>query len=138
MIRSPSILTITALLGLAGCDGIPQAEKEAPALTRSASCQVGGDDVYGRPDRTPVATIAMNNDGGWCWMNSTESQWGRVYGPWLTVLRQPEFGTLKIDVTEANTRVAYRPNPGFVGTDTFKTRSRELNYDVEYRVVVTK
>lgn len=125
-------------VSLAACDGIPQRLAEPPALVRARVCEVGGDNVFGRPDRTPVATITMNNDGGWCWMNSTESQWGRVYGPWLTVLRQPEFGTLQIDVTEADTRVAYRPNPGFVGTDAFKTRSQELNYEVEYRATVTR
>lgn len=131
-------MTLVALCGVGGCDGIPKADKQAPTLARSASCAVGGENVFGRPDQTPVATIDMNNDGGWCWMTSTESQWGRVYGPWLSVLRQPEYGALRIDVTDANTRVAYRPNPGFAGTDGFKTRSQELNYEVEYRVTVTK
>lgn len=133
-----SFLSAAVILSLAACGEIPRPLKEAPPLTQSATCQVGGENVVGRPDRTPVATILMNNDGGWCWMMSSENHWGTPYGPWLRVTRQPEYGTLQIDVLESQTRVAYRPNPGFVGTDGFQTISRELNYEVNYRATVTK
>lgn len=80
----------------------------------------------------------MNNDGGWCWMNSTEGQRGLTSGPFLKTLREPANGTLQIDVLRPSTRVAYRPNPGFVGTDSLKTRSMTLNYEVEYQATVTR
>ena len=136
MTRNAWIVGTLGLLTLAGCAGLPQREKVAPPLARSALCEVGSQSVWGRAAQTPVATILMNNDGNWCWMNSTESQRGMSYGPFLTVLEQPKFGTLQINVTEADTRVAYRPNPGFTGSDTFRTRSQELNYDVNYQVTV--
>lgn len=131
-------VALAVMVLVAGCDGIPKALKEAPPMTRSLTCAVTGENVFGRPDHTPRSTITMNNDGNWCWMNSTESWRGRVYGPWLTVTRPPQYGTLQIDVTEGSTRVAYRPNPGFVGTDAFQTRSQELNYEVNYHVGVTR
>jgi hypothetical protein len=126
------------ILFVAGCDAIPHAAKEAPPLQGSATCQAGGENAWGRPDRNPIATIVMNNDGFWCWMMSTESQGGRSYGPWLRMTKPPLYGTVQIDILETHTRVAYRPNPGFVGTDAFQTISRELAYEVDYRVTVTK
>lgn len=107
-------------------------------MARSRLCVVHSEAVFGRADRTPVATITMNNDGAWCWMDSTETWRGRVYGPWLTVTQPPRSGTLQIDVIEGFTRVAYRPNPGFVGNDAFQTRSQALNYDVDYQVDVSR
>jgi hypothetical protein len=129
---------LATLLFLAACSDLPKRETTAPPLTRSAACAVGGEDTTGRPYQTPVATIAMNNDGGWCWMTSSETQWGRVYGPFLRVTQEPQNGTLRINTLETGTRVAYRPNPGFAGTDTFQTISRELNYQVNYEVTVTR
>lgn len=127
-----------AALALAGCDAIPRPLKEPPPIARSSACEVAGENTVGRPAHIPNATITMNNDGNWCWMNSTESWRGRVYGPFLAVTRPPQYGTLQIDVIEGFTRVAYRPNPGFVGTDAFQTRSEETNAEVNYRVSVLR
>lgn len=127
-----------AMLVLPGCEIVPHRPKELPALVRARVCEVGGEEVQGRPYRIPNATITMTNDAAWCWMDSTESWRGRVYGPYLTVTRPPQFGTLVTHVTEGFTRIAYRPNPGFVGTDAFQTRSQELNYEVNYHVSVTR
>lgn len=132
------ILPAAATLALCACDGIPQRLKTAPPLTGSATCEVGGENVVGRAYRTPVATIVMNNDGGWCWMMSSESARGLPYGPFLRIPRQPSYGVLQIDVLETQTRVAYRPNPGFIGTDAFRTISDELNQAVDYNVTVTE
>jgi len=136
---SPRLLpAAAAVLALTACDGIPQRLAEAPPLNGSTLCQAGSQQVVGRAAQTPVATMVMNNDGGWCWMMSTETDRGFAYGPFLRVTRQPEFGTLEIAVLKTQTRVAYRPNPGFVGTDGFQTVSQELNYQVNYLLTVTK
>lgn len=80
----------------------------------------------------------MNNDGGWCWMMSSEMGRGMPYGPFLRVTQAPVNGMVDIAVTEKETRVAYQPKPGFVGTDSFRTVSEELNYQVNYTVTVNR
>lgn len=137
-IRPAPSTALLAVLSVAACADVPPRLKEAPPLTSSAACTVGGENVVGRAYRNPIATVVMNNDGGWCWMMSSESNRGMPYGPYLKVTRPPQYGTLQIDVLATQTRVAYRPNPGFVGTDGFETRSMEVGYEVDYRVTVTK
>lgn len=131
-------IALCAVLSVAGCGDVPPRLKEAPPLTASTACAVGGENVVGRPYRSPVATIVMNNDGGWCWMMSSESERGLAYGPYLKLIRPPQYGTVQIDVLETQTRVAYRPNPGFTGTDGFETRSMEVGFEVDYRVTVNR
>lgn len=137
-IRPAPPIALLVVLSVAGCADVPPRLKQAPPLTSSAACTVGGENVVGRAYRNPIATIVMNNDGGWCWMMSAESNRGMPYGPYLKVTRPPQYGTLQIDVLETRTRVAYRPNPSFVGTDGFETRSMEVGFEVDYRVTVTQ
>ena len=121
-----------------GCGGIERPAETAPPLSRSAVCSVASQDVQGRPSSTPVATITMNNDRGWCWMMSVMTVRGDVMGPWLRVTQQPRNGEISIVVLRAETRVAYRPNPGFIGTDAFATVDETRNIPVSYEVTVLR
>jgi len=125
-------------VGLAGCGAVPQPLKEAPPLTRSASCQVGDQGIAGRASSTPQEAIVMNNDGGWCWVFNSGVMWGRQYGPWLKLTVPPGYGEVAIAVTEDQTRVAYRPKPGFVGEDMFQTVDETTNFRAAYRVTVLR
>ena len=137
MIR-PILVTASLFLAATSCGPIPQRLAEAPPLTRSVVCKVAGQETWGRPSSTPQAWITMNNDGGWCWMDSSEFEFGRQIGPFLKVTMQPSYGALQIAPTEKSTRVAYRPNPGFVGNDRFQTNDETINIKVDYLVTVTK
>jgi hypothetical protein len=107
-------------------------------MTRSQTCVVNGQNTWGRPSSTPQAWIRMNNDGGWCWMESSEFVFGRQVGPFLRITVPASYGQTQIATTESNTRVAYRPNPGFVGEDRFQTVDETLNIVVDYNVMVTR
>ncbi len=136
---SKPMLAILALpLAAMACGPLPQPLASQPSLPQSATCKVGGQDTWGRPSSTPQASIQMNNDGGWCWMESSEYLRGRQAGPFLRVTVQPTYGQVRIATTADNTRVAYRPNPGFVGEDAFQTVDETINIKVDYRVMITK
>ncbi|MGE0418529.1 MAG: hypothetical protein AB7O80_17145 [Acetobacteraceae bacterium] len=133
------LLTILALTLVAGaCTPLPQPLAVQPAMTRSQTCQVNSESTWGRPSSTPQAWMQMNNDGNWCWMESQEYVFGEPVGPFLRVTTQPTYGQVQIATTKSQTRVAYRPNPGFVGNDRFRTVDETLNIVVDYNVMVTK
>lgn len=84
----------------------------------------------------PQATIRMSNDGGWCWAEFSVSpstgfifsQAPAVGGPTLPVAPDsdvtapPAHGTVLIGAVNGQTRLAYRPSPGFAGTDEFRLK----------------
>lgn len=127
-----------AMLGLAACGNLPPRLASFPDMAQSASCQVASDYTWGRPSEAIPATITMNNDGGWCWMMSSAYERGNQYGPDLKVTEQPSYGQVNIAVGEKQTRVAYKPNPGFTGTDQFRSVDETMNMPVVYTVTVTQ
>ena len=132
------LVCLIALLTLDGCADLPKRLAEAPPLVRSAQCQVAGEMTVGRPSAPPEGTMRMNNDGGWCWMMNSATAGGNQYGPFLKVTVPPSYGELAIAVLETQTRLAYKPQPGFTGEDAFQTVVEPANFKVDYRVTVTR
>lgn len=134
------LLPLTAAaLGLAGCAAdFPPRLAVFPPMTKSAVCQVASDYTDGRPSMAIPASINMNNDGGWCWMMSSGTQGGNQFGPYLKLTEPPTAGEVSVAVGVTETRVAYRPRPGFTGTDQFRTVDLTLNMPVVYTVTVTQ
>jgi hypothetical protein len=74
----------------------------------------------GRDYKPPTGTIDMGNDGGWCWLLITRRFNGQPVQASGSVARPPSHGTIQIEPVNLQLRVAYRPSPGFAGTDTFE------------------
>jgi hypothetical protein len=78
----------------------------------------------------------MNNDGGWCGTLSKMIMYSRVFGAKMHVTKQPAHGEVVIVVYGNGTSITYRPNPGFVGSDTFKVENEAMKQDVPFEVMV--
>ena len=65
--------------------------------------------------------ITVSNEGGWCWLQLS-AVWVRMqYAPNFRVARAPAHGELVMgEVNDKRTRLAYKPHPGFVGTDSYE------------------
>jgi hypothetical protein len=76
------------------------------------------------------ATISLENDGGWCWADTYErSFWLTLSAHYTTVTNPPKHGQVLVsDTANHAVRIAYRPDPGFAGTDRFI-----VHYDVNAR-----
>ncbi|MGH7043542.1 MAG: hypothetical protein ACREFY_15645 [Acetobacteraceae bacterium] len=120
-----------AALGLAGCAEAPPNQNAArltalhPAQACTASLPTFGrfpggrsflDEIYLPPD----ARIAMANDGGWCTVRFTYAVRGEIpVVALLHVARPPAHGRAAVGSVGPSMRIAYRPVPGFAGTDAF-------------------
>ena len=104
---------------MAGCTPMPSEPqvKDFPGLPRSRICSNG---LVRSIGGTQEAPMTMNNDGGWCWIRWFDTLGvGVVYAPILHVTTPPANGQIDIVRGEDRTRIAYKPNPGFVGEDRF-------------------
>ena len=119
-------------LGLAACQTPPLNQNAAaltalrPAATCAATLPWFGryptgnwrvPDIYEPPD----GRMTMANDGGWCTAAFTYSMYaGRlpIVAP-LRVARPPAHGEAVVGSVGPSMRIAYRPAPGFAGTDAF-------------------
>jgi len=75
-----------------------------------------------RADSSVVPSkITVSNEGGWCWLQLS-AVWVRMqYAPNFRVARAPAHGELVMgEVNDKRTRLAYKPHPGFVGTDSYE------------------
>jgi hypothetical protein len=81
----------------------------------------------------PQATISMSNEGGWCWaefsVNSSPVSFSGsltpttfTIAPETNVIVPPTHGTILIGPVNGETRLAYRPSPGFTGADEFRIK----------------
>jgi hypothetical protein len=120
-----------ATLGLAACQA-PPLDQNAAALTAlpvARTCDASlpsfgrfptgggvGTDIFLPPD----AHIAMANDGGWCTIDFTHSEgWSPPTVSPLSVRQAPEHGQAEVGSVGTGMRIAYRPEPGFIGADDF-------------------
>lgn len=85
------------------------------------------------------ATMAVKNDGGWCWVDSNErSYWHTFLANSVAVTKPPRHGHVLVgDLADQNVRVAYRPEAGFAGQDSFIVHSRVNERDLTYSVTVS-
>ena len=124
-----------ATLGLAACQTPPPNQNAAllTGLHPAADC-VASLPVFGRFARgsgppgelylPPDGRIAMANDGGWCTIDFTHSMYEGllpIVAP-LHVRRPPAHGEAMVGSVGPSMRIAYRPAPGFTGSDGFSVR----------------
>jgi len=67
----------------------------------------------------PLGTIAMTNDGGWCWLQFVQAFKQLLIAPAISVVAPAGHGEVRAERLDGRLSVAYRPAPGFVGTDHF-------------------
>jgi len=86
------------------------------------------------------ATMAIANDGGWCWSDTYEkSYWRILSADSVTVVSPPKHGRVVVsDIANHEVRVAYRPIPGFTGTDNFIVHYQANAHDQSYLVTVSR
>jgi hypothetical protein len=94
-------------------------------LRRATQCETDLP-TFGHPDLQywpPHGTMTMSNDGGWCWLQFGQSFRAALIHPEASVAEPPRHGDL--DLTRMSDRIsmAYRPAPGFIGTDSFAVRT---------------
>ena len=77
-------------------------------------------------------TMTLANDGGWCGVFLSRS--GRPYDSALMATR-PNRGKIVVNRVGDRTRIAYTPNQGFVGSDSFSVKL--IPGDAEVKVTVT-
>ncbi len=131
------IAALAAAIALSGC-----ATKTPPAAPAAVDLQ--NEDMAKTCTASAVdlaaavpATIAMTNDG-WCGVVTAEKD-GQPFSLGLVKTR-PAHGRVYIQPVNAQTRVEYTPNTGYVGPDAFTValRSRTANTpDSVLRVDVT-
>ena len=111
----------------------PQGESVGK-LTRATACATSAYHVAPGDN----ATMTITNDGGWCWADINEgSYWGRFAASYVTVTDPPKHGHVMVgDLANQNVRVAYQPEPGFAGQDSFNVHYRGTNTDLTYSVAV--
>lgn len=105
-------------------------------LPKSKLCRIrgGGFAVAGG---VPLAnTITMINDGGWCGHLAKTVMGSIVFGAAMHVTKPPAHGQVSITVLSGGTNVYYRPDPGYVGSDSFSVLNEMYNIDRPYNVIV--
>ncbi len=126
----PLAAALVGLLGLAGCQEPPGPGQNFAVLQAqpaSPAC-VGSLPPFGRwhyaAERVvyyfpPHATITVGDDGGWCQI-AFEHYWGDhpIQAP-LAVVAPPAHGEAMVGSIGLSLRIAYKPAPGFTGSDRF-------------------
>jgi hypothetical protein len=70
----------------------------------------------------PQGTMAMSN-GGWCALQFVQVFRQLYIVPKISVVAAPSHGEARAEQMPGRLAVAYRPAPGFVGTDHFEVRT---------------
>jgi hypothetical protein len=86
------------------------------------------------------ATMSVQNDGGWCWIDTYErSNWRTLSAISVAVTKPPRHGRGQVrDVDNQEIRIAYQPAPGFGGQDSFSIRYESEDSNKGFVVAVSK
>jgi hypothetical protein len=104
---------------------------------RSKVCSFWGGGSVTRGEVVPrPSTITMNNDGGWCGGRITTTMGASVFGAPMRVVQQPAHGPVSITVLTHATEILYKPNPDYIGPDSFSAKNETYNIERSYNVVV--
>lgn len=137
------LLVAFALTGMAVWAGTRvgqavQLSKTEPAvrLVRAAICVASAYHVMAGTN----ATMSIQNDGGWCWVDTYErSNWRTLSAISVAVTRPPRHGRVQVrDIDNQEIRIAYQPEPGFGGQDSFSIRYESDDSDKGFVVAVSK
>ena len=103
-------------------------------LPRAKGCSEKSN--FATAGRTQGTTdMTMTNDGGWCWMDLSATQGSLQYLPTYQVDKAPAHGQVVMGAVGMKARIAFKPEAGFVGTDTY-TLMNTLNHS-EREVTIT-
>jgi len=124
-----SVLATTATLvaliswGATSADPTVQADS-VDKLARATACATSAYHMMAGEN----ATMTVANDGGWCWTDTYErSYWRTLAAHYVAVTIPPKHGHVLIrDIANQEVRIAYQPEPGFAGQDSFT-----VHYDTD-------
>jgi hypothetical protein len=104
-------------------------------LTRAGACAASAYHVATGEN----ARLTVENDGGWCWADTHErSYWRTLSANNVAVTNPPKHGHVLVgDIDNQEIRIAYRPDPGFTGTDSFMVHYQVNERDLMYSVTVS-
>jgi hypothetical protein len=129
---------LTTLVSWAAVSGARQTPQGEPVgqLTMATACTASAYHVA--PGDS--ATMTVINDGGWCWADSSERDYWRSFSAsYVTVTNPPKHGHVLVgDLANQNVRVAYQPEPGFTGQDSFNVHYRGNEHDLTFLVSVSR
>ncbi len=129
--------TLTALVSWGALSARQTVQVESvDKLTRASACAASAYHVTVGEN----ATMAVENDGGWCWADTSErSYWRTLSASSATVTNPPKHGHVLVgDTANQQVRVAYQPNPGFAGTDSFIVHYQANEHEQTYLVTVAR
>jgi hypothetical protein len=130
-------LTLTALISWGALSAHQTVQAESvDTLARASACTTSAYHVMAGAN----ATISVENDGGWCWADIYErSYWQTLSARHTTLTNPPKHGQVLVsDTGNQAVRIAYRPNPGFAGTDSFIVHYNVNDRDQSYLVTVSR
>jgi hypothetical protein len=105
-------------------------------LTRATACVASAYHVA----LSENATMTIENDGGWCRVDSNErSYWHTFSANSIAVTKPPKRGHVLVgDLANQNARAAYQPKVCVVGQDSVIVHSRVNEHDLTYTVTVSR
>ena len=136
LVVTTSVL-LTALICMAATSGGQAVEGRLMGkLTRAASCAVSAYHVMAGEN----ATMTVENDGGWCWADTYErGNWSHLSASSVGVTNASEHGHVLVgDIANHEIRVAYQPEAGFAGRDSFTIHYTADNSKRTFSVAVSK
>ena len=132
---------LPAAMVLLATAGACQSPSEIDKLTISSKCNTPPKQVGTLLPNYHTA-MTTNNDGGWCWADVTQTRPAQplyLSSAYVTVSTPPNHGRIKIGaMPDFRIRIAYQPDDGFIGNDSFIVHYGVLNKDLIYKVTVTE
>jgi hypothetical protein len=129
--RLPIALFALSVIVVARVAAFAQSES---VKSKVCSADAGGWSVAGGVPST--GQIVMSNDGGWCGQRLAVRNNQLVFGGAMHLTRQPAHGEVSIVPRDDGTDVYYKPNPDYIGPDSFGVLVELFNIDKPYNVVV--
>jgi hypothetical protein len=129
--------TLTALVSWTATSTGETAQAESMGkLTRATACATSAYHVTAGED----ATMAVANDGGWCWADTYErSNWRTLSAHAVTVTNPSKHGHVLVgDIDNQEVRIAYQPEPGFAGQDSFTIHYDTDNSERTFLITVSR
>lgn len=127
-----AMFLLAALVGAARAIPPPPQEggKAVPSIPISGMTAAAGCSSslpwFGHQDLNyiaPQGTMTMSDDGGWCALQFVQVFRSLMFVPRISVVLTPAHGEARVEQLPERLAIAYRPTPGFVGTDHFEVRT---------------